>query len=241
MWCYSEASLWVTTHSSPMVFAHLSCWLSAITNILLSHQIPRFPFPSPASQEGGSPVIDKWVAKTFQKHSSVNSGLFSSTVACFPKECKVRRGWTACSLLQLSLPHASLASQAFWVLLYTVFNACPFNERVRGVLSDIVINKPLAQWSCLTGLSSSSCLFTHGQTHTHTYTHLNNFCRLELHYSLCPCILSSNVYDPFSKACAGIWWSVSLQVCAQTRNPTAWQSFQGQPSCRLPSSAPFCG
>lgn len=96
------------------------------------------------------------------------------------------------------------APQAFWVLLYTVFNACPFEERDRGVLSDIVINKPLAQWSCLSGLSSSSCLFTHRQTHTHTYTHLNNFCRLELHHSLCPCILSSNVYDPFSKACAGI-------------------------------------
>lgn len=146
-----------------------------------------------------------------------------------------------CSLLQLSLPHASGAPQAFWVLLYTVFNACPFEERDRGVLSDIVINKPLAQWSCLSGLSSSSCLFTHRQTHTHTYTHLNNFCRLELHHSLCPCILSSNVYDPFSKACAGIWWSVSLQVCAQTRNPAAWQCFQGQPSCRLPSSAPFRG
>lgn len=59
-------------------------------------------------------------------------------------------------------------------------------------------------------------------THTRTYTHLHNLCSAKLWYSLCPCILSSNVYDPFSKACTGIWWSVSFQVCIETCNLTVW-------------------
>lgn len=74
------------------------------------------------------------------------------------------------------------------------------------------------------------------QTHTRTYTHLNNLCSLKLCYSLCPCILSYNVYDPFSKACAGIWWSVSFQVCRQTCNLTVWVML---PTDSLPTGSLF--
>lgn len=97
------------------------------------------------------------------------------------------------------------------------------------MLSNIAINNPLTPYHCLTDSSYLSCLFiTHTQTHghrhtdTHTDIHLQSLCSVMLWYSLCPCLFSSNVYDPFSKACTGIWWSVSFQVCIQTCNLTVW-------------------
>lgn len=52
--------------------------------------------------------------------------------------------------------------------------------------------------------------------------------------------LSSNVYDPFSKARGGIWWSVSFQVFTQTCNLTVWVTL---PAASLPTdslSPSFC-
>lgn len=51
------------------------------------------------------------------------------------------------------------------------FNTAPFTEGGRGVSSDIVINKPLTQWSCLT--ESELCIplvYTYADTHTYIHT-----------------------------------------------------------------------